>query len=431
MVAAGVLALACLGSNAQAQSNDALIDKLVSKGILTVKEANELREEADKGFSQALQVKNGMPDWVDSLKLNGDLRGRYEGIFADPSVDRNRFRYRMRFGAVALLKDQFEVGLRLTSSEAASGGSGGDPISGNTTMTSNGSKKLIYLDLAYGKWTPINNADWNTTFTLGKMENPFVFSDMIFDGDYTPEGAAQQFGYNINNNHSLKLNVGEFAIYEDSGKYHDTYMFGGQLRWEAKWAPKMQSSMGIGGLALSDSDLLLTTSVPNQNYGNERNASGQLVNSYNPIVVDGSVTYNLDSFPMYVGQFPIKLAGDYLNNPAADKAAEGYSLGMTFGKSGKKGLWELSYRWKELQGDAWYEEVVDSDFGAYYTAATTRGSAGYRAGTNVRGHIVKASYSPYDSVTLGITYFLTEIIDQPTASSVDTGRLQVDASFKF
>ena len=49
---------------ATAQSSDALIDKLVEKGILSVKEANDLREETEKNFSQAYSVKSGMPEWI-------------------------------------------------------------------------------------------------------------------------------------------------------------------------------------------------------------------------------------------------------------------------------------------------------------------------------------------------------------------------------
>src|SRR6187455_343937 len=70
-------------SHLPAQSADALIDKLVDKGILSVKEANELREQADKNFNQAYSVKSGMPEWVSALKINGDLRGRYESFFSD------------------------------------------------------------------------------------------------------------------------------------------------------------------------------------------------------------------------------------------------------------------------------------------------------------------------------------------------------------
>src|SRR5437016_801795 len=108
-LAATVLAsMACTGI-LNAQSSDALIDKLVEKGILTVKEANELREETEKNFNQAYSVKSGMPDWVSALKFNGDFRGRYEGHYSEnPAfVDRHRLRYRIRFGVTASLFDGF------------------------------------------------------------------------------------------------------------------------------------------------------------------------------------------------------------------------------------------------------------------------------------------------------------------------------------
>src|ERR1041385_2270538 len=103
------------GASEHAQSADALIDKLVDKGILTVKEASDLREETDKGFNTAYAVKSGMPEWVTALKFNGDFRGRYESFNFDANTQaRNRFRYRARFGVVASIQDQLEVGFRLT-----------------------------------------------------------------------------------------------------------------------------------------------------------------------------------------------------------------------------------------------------------------------------------------------------------------------------
>jgi len=47
------------------------------------------------------------------------------------------------------------------------------------------------------------------------------------------------------------------------------------------------------------------------------------------------------------------------------------------------------------------EEMTDSDFGAYWKAplANSGKAVDYFAGTNVRGHVVKLSYSPYDFLT--------------------------------
>src|ERR1700761_9364166 len=72
-VSAATLALAATSS--QAQSSDALIDKLVDKGILTTKEAQEMRQDADNDFKTALSAKTGMPDWVNSYNLNSSVRG--------------------------------------------------------------------------------------------------------------------------------------------------------------------------------------------------------------------------------------------------------------------------------------------------------------------------------------------------------------------
>ena len=181
--------------------------------------------------------------------------------------------------------------------------------------------------------------------------------------------------------------------------------------------------------------------VPNINRGNTRTpvvttggvtTGGSLVYDYNPIIADASFTYTLESFPRYAAPFPIRVVGEYMYNPAAKHNNQAFAAGVTFGKSGRRGLWDLSYRYKFLEADAWYEELVDSDFGAFYEAAPPGGATGYGAGTNTKGHIFRASYSPFDSLTLSVTYFLTELIDEvPDGSDSDIGRLQVDAMWRF
>lgn len=448
----GLVAIAAVAGyviNGQAQSVDSLLDKLVDKGVLTVKEANELREESDKDFTKAYAAKSGMSDWVTALKFNGDVRGRYESFYFDNAagVDRQRFRYRMRFGVTASLTDNFEAGFRLTSSEGATGGSGGDPISGNSTFQDNGSKKLVYIDLAYAKWMPLRTSEWQGGLTIGKMENPFVFSDMVFDSDYTPEGLGLQLGYNLSEAHSIKLNGGAFALDELGAQSEDPYLYGGQVRFESTWNKHWSTSAGVAWIGIENEQALANTvagtanPVPNQNRGNTRGPSantsvGALVDAltydFHPVIADASVTYTLDEFWHYKAPFPIKLGGDFMHNPNAGTENNAWSAGITFGKAGKKGLWELSYRYKYLEADAWYEELTDSDFGAFYQAAPVGGAAGYGAGTNVKGHVIKASYSPYNALTLGVTAFFTELINEsPIPSEDKTTRIQVDAVLKF
>jgi len=437
---AGILATAAVAAfviNGHAQSVDALLDKLVDKGVLTVKEANELREESDKDFTKAHAAKTGMPEWVSALKFNGDIRLRYENFTAEnPAfVDRNRFRYRLRFGMVATLMDDFEAGFRLTSSDPV-GTTGGDPISGNTTFQDNASKKFVYIDQAYAKWSPFKGPAFYGSVTGGKMENPFVGSDMVFDADYTPEGFALQSAYQFNDVHAAEFIGGGFILDELGGSSLDSFMYGVQARLDSAWTSKVKTSGGVAAFIIQNDENLTNGNVPNVNRGNTRNGAGAPVYNFNPIYADASVTYSLDHAPMYAGPFPIKAGVDYIINPAAPSSADnyGYSAGVTFGKAGKKHTWELSYTWKYLGNNAWYEEVVDSDFGAFYQDPQVNSGlgAGYGSGTGVKGHIVKLAYSPYDSITLSAKWFRTELLNpSPAGSDSLMNRVQVDALWKF
>jgi len=380
-----------------------------------------------------------MPDWVTAMKFNGDFRGRYEGFYNGQAVDRNRWRYRLRFGFTASLLDDFEVGFRLGSGDATASGGLIDPISNNQTLENNAAKKGVYIDLAYGKWTPIHNSDWTMALTAGKMENPFVGSDILFDKDYTPEGAAVQLKYDFSDKQSFKLIGGAFVLDEISNSSRDPYMAAAQARLDSTWddKAKLKSSLGIGIFAIFHDEGLTNGAVPNINVGNTRlttPGTNPTQEGFNPIYADATITYTLESFPMYTGKFPISLFADYLHNPAAHSDRDGYDLGITFGKSGKRNTWDIGYRYKELQANAWYEEMVDSDSGAYYVSALPNSGlgSGYRSGTNVRGHVVKATYSPFDSFSLGVTYFMLDAIhENPIGSGSSIGRLQIDALWKF
>jgi len=429
--AAGMLASVAFGTSAFAQSSDALLDKLVEKGILTTKEANELREEADKGFNTAYSIKSGMPDWVSALKFNGDFRPRYEGQWSDNplAVQRDRFRYRLRLGVTATLRDNFEIGMRLTSGDSPSGFSTGNPLSGSTTFQDNASRKGVFLDLAYAKWYALNGPDWSGNLAVGKMENPFAFTQMMFDPDYTPEGLAGQLAYRFSEHHTLTFAAGGFALDELTANSSDPYLAGGQLVWDAKWSERLQSSLGVGGLTITSQEKLTTAAIPDVNRGNTRiNGTNGPAASFTPVVVDGWLTYTLDSFPAYKDRFPIKVGGEYAFNPRADTKNSAVAAGVSFGKAGKKGLWEVSYQYRYIEADSWFEELPDDDLNGFYVAGAT-----YRGGTNLRGHVVKASYSPFDSLTFNALYYDGELISNPNPgnSSSHAGHILVDLMWKF
>jgi hypothetical protein len=426
---AGAAALMALNPNTHAQSSvDALLNKLEQKGILTVDEAKELKTENQQDstadFNKAFGSKFSMPDWVTSYKLYGDFRGRDDLMTTDSpggvslsAQDRNRLRYRLRVGMLVNIKDDLQVGFRLGSGD-------GGPLSNNSTLENNGTKKPIWVDAAYGKWTPINDGVWMLAATIGKMDQPFQTSQMVFDSDYTPEGAALQGSYKINDNHSVALNGASFVLDEVAGSGRDPFMFGAQAIWNANWTPQIASSLGIGAFDIVNKNTLGLNAatlngggVPNNNQGNSRNSNGDLIYNYNPIIVSGSATYTLDSFPLYNGKFPIKIASEYMNNPGADPTKgsannQGYWGGIQLGKSGKKGAWDISYRYQYLEADAWYDELVDDDNVAFYSnKSTTLAKNGWVSGTNMKGHLVKFNYSLTDALTFSLTTYINDLIN--------------------
>jgi hypothetical protein len=449
-----IVALAAMsgGAAAHGQSADALIDKLVQKGILTTKEANELREESDKGFNDAFKAKTGISDWVTALKFSGDFRGRFEQNNAESTeyFDRNRYRMRLRFGVVAGLGEQFDVGFRLASGNPQTnpGGTlvGGQPITANQDLNSLESRKFLWIDAAFARWNAVQTPDLTASLTLGKMDNPFLLSNMIWDYDIDPEGAALQATYKINDKHSLKLNSAFFVLDEINqgvgavptlNPDSDPYVYGAQLLYEAKWTPKLETSIGAAAFNIGNKESLSSKVQPYYNSGTTRDpATGAIVHDMNPVIGTASVTYWLDSFPLYPDKFPIKVAGEYMYNGGAPSMNTGYRAGLTLGKAGKKKSWEVAYRYQRLEGDAWFDALVDDDNGAFYVTGnpqlTGTGKAnGWFGGTNVKGHLVQATYSFTDFLNFTFTYYMNDLIVNVPGKKSDAGHFMTDIMWKF
>lgn len=441
---AGAAALMALTPQTHAQSSvDALLDKLEQKGVLTVDEAKELRAEnatnSVADFDAAMNSRFPMPDWVTGYKLSGDFRGRFDDESTDINAfgghDNNiRLRYRLRVGLLVNMKDNLQVGFRLGTSDSpgtTGGTTGGNPLSNNTTLQANGSKKFIYVDAAYGKWTAINNDTWTVAGTFGKMDQPFQASPMVFDPDYTPEGGALQATYKFDSDNSLAFNGAAFVL--DQTTSRGPFLYGGQAIWNAKWTSHIGTSLGVAGYDIANEQHLSAVSATgaayDSNLGNTI-VGGRPASDFNPIVASGSVTYTLDSFPLYSGAFPIKFAGEYMNNPASSDNNQGWWGGVTFGKSGKKGAWDISYRYQRLEADAWWDQIVDDDNIAVVPASLTAGTAA--GGTNIKGHLVKLNYSIFDSLTFSFTCYVNDLINNPVPGA-KTGAVHAmaDLMWKF
>jgi hypothetical protein len=437
----------------KAVDSDALLNKLIEKGVLTTKEAEDLKKESATSSKKDWVKGAGMPEWVTGVKLYGDFRGRFEENAADSSLynDRNRYRYRLRLGMTTTFLQNFEVGLRLATGNPLFRPNGttivgGSVISGNQDINSLDSRKFVWIDAAYGKWTAVKNDSWNVSGTIGKFDNPFQVSNMVYDYDFVPEGAAIQAAYNINEQHTLKANTGIFILDEfnqgaPSGNTlptgvgvapsHDPFLMGAQALWEAKWTPDFDTSLGVAGFAIDTARSLSSNVQPFYNSGNTRDANGFLKYNMDPIMGSAAATYKFNGFPLYPGKFPVKLAGEFMHNPSAPADNDGWRAGMTFGKAGKKHAWEISYRYQRLEADAWYDAMPDDDNGAFYEKTTPLGPKGWFGGTNVKSHQVLATYSITDFLNFTFTYFDAELVKEIPGANSHSQHFMADLNWKF
>ena len=168
------------------------------------------------------------------INFSGDVRVREEPIFGGPSdgsVDRNRARIRARLNAFAQLSDEFQAGISLATGDV------NDPTSTNSTMGVFDTRKAFALDQAYVTYAPKFYKP--LTLTAGKFRYPWYNTELTWDKDLNPEGAAQTIAYNLKNTPVLKriAVVGfELPFAEEQGtgpnsrNYVQTMVYGGQLQ---------------------------------------------------------------------------------------------------------------------------------------------------------------------------------------------------------
>ncbi len=193
---------------------------------------------------------NSFPEWTSRIHIFGDFRFRDEGRFFDQPIyqtingqkvqvggnelsfvdvntvnanggyntgsnnstlppllnsnkDRNLLRLRARLGFEAQIDENWSATVRLAS------GSDNSPVSTNQTLGGAFAKKSIWLDQAYVKYQP---AEGNS-LVLGRMPNPFVHTEMVWDDDINPDGIALNLSHNV---HGLGLHATGAAFSIDS-----------------------------------------------------------------------------------------------------------------------------------------------------------------------------------------------------------------------
>jgi hypothetical protein len=126
------------------------------------------------------------------ISFSGDIRLRGEPFFggpADQDLDRFRGRIRTRFNAYADLGEQFRAGFTLASGDI------NDPTTTNQTLTGFYTRKAVALDQAFVEFTPKHFKALD--LVGGKFRYPWYNTELTWDKDLNPEGAAQTLGFKL------------------------------------------------------------------------------------------------------------------------------------------------------------------------------------------------------------------------------------------
>ncbi len=194
------------------------------------------------------------------LSFSGDIRLREEPTFGGPSdgsIDRNRARVRARLNILADLGPQFQAGLSLATGDV------NDPTTTNGTLGVFYTRKAFALDQAYVSYAP----SWFKPLTAiaGKFRYPWYNTELTWDKDLNPEGAAQTLAFNLENASVLKriAVVGfELPFAEEAGtgltnkNIVQSMAYGTQLQTNWKFGSRLQLSAYAGYYDFQNADTI-------------------------------------------------------------------------------------------------------------------------------------------------------------------------------
>lgn len=419
-----------------------------------------------------------LPGWIDRIEFYGDARLRAQGdMFADANLentyldinsvndagdinklteadflntteDRERMRVRMRLGAKAKITNSFEAGLRLVT------GNGNDPVSTNQTLANYGKKYQSTFDLAYLTY---KNRTRSVQLTGGRIKNPFLSTDLVWDNDLTFEGVSGSWrwlrgdGMDEQFRHADPyITVGAFPLGEIEKSSNDKWLYAAQIGMDYAFADQSKLEAGLAYYHYADvsgvrndpnSNLRDYTAVDFVQKGNSlfniRNDTTDtnlvllgLLPDYH--LANATLTYDLATLAPH----HIYLTADYVKNigfdqddiiarrgSRIDEETTGWLVRAAVGWPvvAKRGNWQAAVSYRYLERDAVLDAFTDSDF--------------HLGGTDAKGYVLEFQYGLDEDVWLAAKWMSSDEVKGDLIGGgggpfgVDT--LQIDLNAKF
>ena len=306
------------------------------------------------------------------LQLSGDVRVRYESNFGDKDA-RNRDRGVLR----ARLRANYAVNNWLTVGGQIATGDADDPNSTDITLSNFDDDLQVSLDQVY-----LRGTFGNLQIHAGKIPQPFVRTELVWDGDVSPQGISAAYKLPLGNGASIKA-TGLYFLVDEAVAGPDSKMIGGQIGIETSSAAALKFEAAA---AYYNYSLRSTAGGDTGDFRSNLFAGGRYLSDFNLLDIIGALTWRGVN-----ERWPVKIMGDYVKNYGAVTSQDtGYGVDLLVGRASKKGDWRFSYGYAMAETDA-------------VLAAFSHDNT--NIGTNYVQHSLAVDYVPAPNVVLNATFY--------------------------
>jgi hypothetical protein len=348
--------------------------------------------------------------WYERLRFSGDFRSRYEGFYQSGATTRNRGRLRLRLRIDTDINEDASFHLQVAS------GDPGTPVSTNQTFTSFFRPKPFNLDRAYLVYNP--QAASAMTLGLGKFGFPQARTQMIFDDDLNVEGGWEEVAWSLGDGIDISLG-GLQTIVNELSSDADSYMVAGYGEVTvALGSHSLQFSAAnyqwghVDQIAVAQSVGVLGAILTNEVVRNDPGVVTGFASGFNVVDVIAEATFQTGR-----ADYPVRFLVDVAHNTQAENDRDsGFWVEAEYGRPRAANTWGAGYTYGWIQQDVTPSAFVFSDM----------------PGTNLRLHMVEASYVPKPGLSLDLTLHISKRLE-PAPSELDTwlSRLHLAAVIRF
>ncbi|MSQ67907.1 MAG: hypothetical protein EXR83_06895 [Gammaproteobacteria bacterium] len=381
----------------------------------------------------------------------------------DTYDNEDRWRERVRLGLTAKIADRWTLDSRLVTGNIT------NPVSANVTLGNTEQRCSVALDRAQLRYDRPDDQGFTwLTASAGRIPNPWLFTELVWDEDLSFDGVAATFRQPItlgsdglmepvSRNRKAYLTTGIFPLQEPAYLSQDRYLVGGQLG--ADWEFENQNLLKVGAavydyIHISGKRNSLGSTLTNDTAPQFLQKGNLLFNIARDPNLDGSETtrlyalaadYRLLDFTAvmdFVNLAPhhVTFQADLVKNIGFDTTEILQRIGgkstldpitylypvkdRTLGLLGgvlvgwpdiaRRGAWQLNFDYRYLQRDAVLDAFTDSDF--------------HLGGTDTQGYRISGLYGLTRNVWLRARWISATQIDGPPLF-IDVFQLDLNAKF--